>query len=107
MKNIILTVLLIPNAVFASGWSESLKLTRLQVYGDAEKILAFTEGGDVYTNGCKANSWEIETTNSDGLNRIYSTLLAAYISGKKVNFYYENACGTWDYHQSKVIYIAE
>ena len=106
MKKIVLILILsFPRLALAGGWTDSLEIEKIQVYGSSDMILVYTKGGSVYTQGCEANRWQITATDAEGRNRVYSTLLAAYMSKQKVAFWYGDTCGLWSYHTSNIINI--
>jgi len=100
---LLLLVIFVPNITFAQGWSAPLTVTEVYVYGDQDTIEVVTDGGTQYVPTCSVNAWEITATNAEGKNRIYSALLSAQISGKRVRFWYVDTCGGNGHHATNTL----
>lgn len=94
------------SSIFAEGWtSQYLSIESVFTEGKSDLIVVYTSGGVVETEGCQANRWIIEADTEDRRNRIYSTLLAALASGQKIELWFEDVCGSWNYHKATVVKI--
>ncbi len=85
----------------ASGWTETaLTVKGVITEGSTTMLIAYTEGGGVYANGCAANNWIVTGIDAEKVARLYSTLMTAVVTGKKVKFWYLDACSSWNYHEA-------
>lgn len=92
------------NSALGLAWtSEYLMIESMVV--EQNHILVYTTGGGVYATGCLANNWFITGSDDAELNRLLSTLMTAMASKKKIKFWYEDDCGSWDYHKSSSVKI--
>ena len=113
LKNILGVVLLstmwmvvVPTMnVMAEGYSNALVVEDIIAYGGSNMLVVSTSGGSVYTTGCVANSWVITSSDTQLLDRVYSTLLTAMTTNRKIKFWYKDVCGAWNYHVSENVRI--
>lgn len=72
--------------------------------GDQDAIYVTTK--DLITfNGCSTSHWQITAANAERRNRIYSTLITALISGRKIKLEYGTECGDFNYHKGSSVEI--
>ncbi len=87
----------------AAGWSAELTIDSMFVYGHNDQIVINTSGGAVYTAGCIADRWFLTSNTPERYARLYSTLLSAMHTGKKVKLWYVDSCTTWNYHEAQIV----
>jgi hypothetical protein len=98
-------ILCMASQVANAAWTGDLVIDKAFVE-NSDLIVLYTSGGSVYKEGCIANNWILRADNEDRRNRMYSTALAAFMSGKKVNLWYDEAtCDAWSYHKATSIQI--
>lgn len=102
MKNIILVLSIIgfglsPFSVADTVWSAELSVEEV-ITEDSDVIVVSTDGGAVYQAGCIANKWVFSSADESKMGRMYSTMLTAFASGKKLKIYNKGECGLWNYH---------
>ena len=104
-KSIFAASLLISTAANAAGWSDPLTIEELWTEGSSDIIGVSTSGGSQYSSNCLANYWLIKANTDNRRDRVYSTLMAAQMAGKKVRIWYSDNCTSWNYHEGTVVKI--
>jgi hypothetical protein len=110
MKKVISIFILLVSSqsLLAGGWSNDLTVESVSTYGEGEIVTVRTQdvsgsNAGVYAAGCNANEWIIKADTEARLSRIYSTLIAAAISGKTINLHYSDVCASWNYHHGSIV----
>jgi hypothetical protein len=100
VKNYILIIVLFTASftVFAAKWSDNGLTVKEVITGVSDSIVVLTDGGSVQQSNCIANNWVFTDTDQSKMNRVYSLLIAAQMSGKKIKIYNSDVCAQWDYH---------
>ncbi|OUS03839.1 hypothetical protein A9Q81_06840 [Gammaproteobacteria bacterium 42_54_T18] len=90
--------------------SPSMTIEKVKVWGSGFVVVsvAYESGGDIVSTCGNHNEWEISGSDADGMQRLYSLLLTAYTTGKKVGFWYDTGdCGVGGSQRSTVGWLAE
>lgn len=90
--------------VHAAGWTHHLTITSAFVQNN-DDLYVYTSGGSQYTTGCSANVWIITAATDEQRARIWSTIVTALASGKKVQLWYTDSCAYWNWHQATAVMI--
>jgi hypothetical protein len=106
MKKTLLAMLFAFSSTVASaaGWSEPLTVE----YGFVENsdlVVIGTSGGGVYASGCLANYWLFRADSDQRRARVWATVLAALASGQRIRLWFNDTCGTWNYHEASSIMV--
>jgi hypothetical protein len=106
LKNVIATpVLLLAGAVtHAAGWTPPLTVERAFTE-ESDLLIVYTSGGTEYTSGCAANAWSINVSSETRRSRAWATILAALTTGQKIQFWYRDYCGVWNYHDATSVML--
>ena len=104
-KSVFAASLLISTTANAAGWSNPLTIEELWSESSTDIVGVTTTGGSQYSNNCLANYWLINANTDNRRDRIYSTLLAAQMAGKKVRIWYSDNCTSWNYHEGTIVKI--
>ena len=95
-----------PSLCRAGGWTPPLTVS--STFTEASDIIVvYTSDGSVYTAGCAANSWIFAADTDPRRARMYATILTAIATGKKIQFWYSDSCGTWSYHQATSVMLVK
>ncbi|WP_298772758.1 hypothetical protein [uncultured Shewanella sp.] len=95
-KLTMIVLLLLSSNVYAVGWSSYGKITEFnqQPPGQADIILTVDVASNPTTCGVKNKFLiDVETKKDE---RLYSLLLAAFMSGKEVKLFIEDGCPVWN-----------
>jgi len=84
--------------VYAAKWSDDGLTVKEVITGTSDSIVVLTEGGAVQQSECIANNWVFADTDQGKMNRVYSMLIAAQMSGKQIKIYNTDVCAQWNYH---------
>lgn len=105
MKKTLLIMILIFSSFMATaaGWTGYLQVEDIYVYGNHDRILVVTDNSTQYTPGCSLKTWELAGSNAEAKQRLYSAVLAANMSGRKIRFWYDDECGISNYHRTSVM----
>lgn len=96
--SVLVSALTFSAACNAGGWSGELTVTNTFTEAITDTIAVYTTGGIVYSPGCAANAWIIPADTTARANRAYATIMTALATGKKIRFWYQDACSLWTYH---------
>ncbi len=94
----------VPTVASAAGWSDPLTVE----YGFVENtdlVVINTSGGGVYTPGCTANAWLFRADSDPRRARAWATVLAAMATGQRIRLWFNDTCGTWNYHDATSIML--
>ena len=100
-----LITLVFSAACHAGGWSGELTVASTFTEAATDTVAVYTTGGIVYSPGCVANAWIIPADTTARANRAYATILTALATGKKIRFWYQDACSTFTYHAGTSLYL--
>ena len=95
--------LLVSTAASAGQWSDPLTIEELWTEGTTDIIGIKTSEGKEYTTGCLVNLWLFKADTEHRRSRAYSTLMAAQMSGNKVQIWYSDACTFWSFHEGTIV----
>lgn len=85
-------ILVLPNVTYA-GWEKAGKVTRVHSGHGDNSAYAFSTEVNINLDGCEGkNVGYFVAEGSGASDRIYSLLLAAYLSGKPVAIYITGQC---------------
>lgn len=102
---ILLASLVLATVCQAAAWTDELTVSSAFTEAKTDLIVVYTSGGTTYTPGCQANAWIFTAdTNARG-NRAYATVLSALATGKKIKFWYTDACSTWSFHEGTSVML--
>lgn len=98
-----LLLMTVSSLSFAAGWSANLTVERVTTEGGSDNVIIITNNGPVYAEGCIQNTWIVSSDNDSRLSRIYSTAMAALMSGNSIQLWITDNCGSWSYHETTAI----
>ena len=90
----------------ASGWTPPLTVSSAFTE-NSDLIVAYTADGSTYAGGCAANAWMFNADTDARRGRAYATLIAAIVSGKKIQFWYQDTCAAWGFHGASSVRLVQ
>jgi hypothetical protein len=106
MKRMLCLLTLLSGATVcgAAGWTSELTVPSAFTE-NSDLVVVYTVDAGVYTPGCVADAWIFRADTDARRGRGYATVLTALATGKKIRFWFNDICSTWNFHDATAVML--